>query len=38
MSWGTLVHGDCTLRVAVVRGSRLQSNETVASLKETPGS
>ena len=38
-SWGntTPVQGDCTLRVAVVRGSRLQSNELVVPLKETPG-
>lgn len=39
MSWGntTPVQGDCTLRFAVVRSSRLQSNEIVVDLKETPG-
>jgi hypothetical protein len=39
MSWGnsTPVQGDCTLRFAVVRASRLQSNEIVVDLKETPG-
>jgi hypothetical protein len=39
MSWGntTPVEGDCTLRFAVVRASRLQSNEIVVDLKETPG-
>jgi hypothetical protein len=39
MSWGntTPVQGDCTLRFAVVRASRLRSNEIVVDLKETPG-
>ncbi len=39
MSWGntTPVQGDCMLRFAVVRNSRLKSNEIVVDLKETPG-
>jgi hypothetical protein len=39
MSWGntTPVQGECTLRFAVMRASRLQSNEIVVDLKETPG-
>ena len=38
MSWGNTepVQGECTLRFAVVRASRLQSNEIVVDLKETP--
>jgi hypothetical protein len=37
--WSTSApaQGDCTLRVALVRGSRPASNELVINLKETPG-